>query len=256
MADQINHKKTKVFPQRKIFRLKEVDSTNLYASKLPDDTPEGSVVIAEFQKNGRGQGSNKWESTPGENIMLSIILHPQFLKANQQFYLSKAIALAVADFIALYTDQVAIKWPNDIYIKNNKIAGILIEHAIEGNHIKQTIAGIGININQQVFSSGLPNPISLSRVTGEIYPVRDLTDILLSLIDNRYSLLKEADFETIDENYMGSLFRFNVKSKFSAQDKIFMGTITGVEPTGELKIMDEQGKINKFLHKEVECILE
>jgi BirA family biotin operon repressor/biotin-[acetyl-CoA-carboxylase] ligase len=256
MSDQINHKKNKLFPQRKIFRLKEVDSTNMYASQLPYDTPEGSIVITEFQKKGRGQGLNKWESAPGENIMLSIILHPNFIKANQQFYISKTIALAVADFVALYTDRVTIKWPNDIYIENKKIAGILIEHAIENDNIKQTIAGIGININQQNFPSGLLNPISLRNATGEKYEINDLINIFISLADNRYLMLKEGDLETIDENYRGSLFRFNVKSKFSADGKIFMGTITGIDSMGELEITDEQGKINKFLNKEVEFILE
>ncbi len=246
---------SKVFSRRKVFRLKEVDSTNLYASKLPENTPEGSVVVAEYQTKGRGQGSNKWESTPGENLMCSIILKPTFLKANMQFYLSKAIALAVADFISLYADSVSIKWPNDIYVKNKKIAGILIEHSIESDYIKQTIAGIGININQQQFSKGIPNPISLNMATGELYEIIELLDILISLIENRYVMLKELDFATLDENYLTSLFKYKVKSEYSANGMIFNGTITGVEPTGDLKILDESGQTHLFLNKEVEFIL-
>lgn len=245
---------SKVFPRRKVFRLKEVDSTNLYASKLPESTPEGSVVVAEYQSKGRGQGSNKWESMPGENLMCSIILKPTFLKANMQFYLSKAIALAVADFISLYTDSVSIKWPNDIYVKNKKIAGILIEHSIESDYIKQTTAGIGININQQQFSKGIPNPISLNMATGERYEIDELLDILISLIENRYLMLKEMDYTTLDENYLTSLFKYKVKSEYSANGMIFNGTITGVEPTGELKILDESGQTQLFLNKEVEFI--
>lgn len=251
----LNDKMSKVFPRRKIIRLKEVDSTNIYASKLPENTPEGSVVIAEYQSKGRGQGSNKWESTPGENLMCSIVLYPTFLKANMQFYLSKAIALAVADFVSLYTDKVSIKWPNDIYVKDRKIAGILIEHAIERDYIKQTIAGIGININQHQFSQAIPNPISLNMATEERYEIDELLDILISLIENRYVMLKENDFATLDENYLSTLFRYKVKSEYSANGMIFNGTITGVEPTGELKILDEAGQTHNFLNKEVEFIL-
>ncbi len=246
---------SKVFPHRKIFRLQEVDSTNIYASKLPETTPEGSVVVTLFQSKGRGQGSNKWESLPGENLMFSIILYPSFLKANMQFYLSKAIALAVADFISLYTDKVSIKWPNDIYVTDKKIAGILIEHAIERDYIKQTIAGIGININQRKFSASIPNPISLSKATNEEYELDELLEILISLIENRYKMLKESDLATLDENYQQCMFRFNKKSEFSANGMIFNGTITGVEPTGELKILDEAGQTHYFLNKEVEFIL-
>lgn len=246
---------SKVFPHRKIFRLKEVDSTNAYASKLPEKTPEGSVVVAEYQSNGRGQGSNKWESMPGENLMCSIVLYPTFLKANMQFYLSKAIALAVSDLVSLYTATVSIKWPNDIYVGNKKIAGILIEHAIESDYIKQTIAGIGININQQKFSASIPNPGSLNLATGEYFEINEMLDILISLIENRYVMLKEKDFTTLDDNYLTSLFKYKVKSEFSANGMIFNGTITGVEPTGELKILDESGETHLFLNKEVEFIL-
>jgi BirA family transcriptional regulator, biotin operon repressor / biotin---[acetyl-CoA-carboxylase] ligase len=244
-----------LFKNRQIIKLVKVDSTNTYLSEIQKSLPEGSVVWAQDQTKGRGQNQNKWASEPGKNLTFSIILYPQFLPVYQQFYMSKVLALAVSDFISLHTDNVSIKWPNDIYVHNSKICGILIENVIEKVNIKQTIAGIGINLNQTKFPSNLPNPTSLAQITGQPFNVEDTLSEILELIDYRYLLLKNKDFSTIDKNFNDCLFRFHKLSTFMEDGKTFEGTITGVEATGELIIKDTSGKIRKFMHKEVEFVL-
>lgn len=241
-----------ILKKHKIIKLKEVDSTNLYANKLPAETEEGTVVLAEFQAKGRGQGSNFWESSEGKNLTFSIILKPSFIKVYEQFYLSKIISLAVSDFISLYTQNVSVKWPNDIYIGDKKVAGILIENAIERDFIKTSIIGLGININQEAFMSEAPNPVSIKQQTGDDYDLSEMLDVFLNIFDYRYEMLKEQDFTTIDENYTDILYRKGISAVFYAEGERFTGIINGVEETGELLITDNSGKTRKFLHKEVE----
>ena len=147
----------------KIIKLDEIDSTNNYTSKLlaNSNVIEGTVVVAKAQSSGRGQLSNQWESEYGKNILASFVFYPKFLPVQQQFLLSKVIALGVRDLLTLFVDKVKVKWPNDIYIDNKKVAGILIENSIMGHTLESSIAGVGININQTVFLSDAPNPVSL-----------------------------------------------------------------------------------------------
>ena len=155
-----------LFIGKKLIHLNEVDSTNTYLKTLCENEilPEGTVVIAESQYAGRGQRSNTWESEPGKNIIMSLIFYPGFLSANRQFLLSQAVALALQEFISnlLPEEKTSIKWPNDIYVGDKKIAGILIESSWMGNQVKNSIVGIGININQDGFYH--PNAISLKMI--------------------------------------------------------------------------------------------
>jgi len=244
----------KLFKNKEIVKLKKVDSTNTYLAGLSTQLPEGSIVWALEQTKGRGQGDNKWESEPDKNLMFSIVLYPGFLKANQQFYISKIIALAVSDLISLYTDRVSIKWPNDVYVGEKKITGILIENAIEGEYIKQTIAGIGINVNQKKFIQA-PNATSLNLLTGEDFDIEEVLIMVTDLVEYRYALLKNRELKTVDENYNQLLYRLNRLATYSSNGKIFEGTIQRVESTGELVIKDNTGTSHKFLHKEVEFVL-
>jgi len=241
-----------IFRNGQTIYLEKIGSTNTYISKIAHSLPEGSVVWTINQTNGRGQAENKWESEPNKNLTFSIVLNPQFLQASQQFYMSKVIALGITDFISLHTDNVSIKWPNDIFVGDKKIAGILIENAIERTYIKQTISGIGINLNQTKFSSNAPNPTSLALLTGQKYDIESSLFLLIDLIEYRYSLLKNSELKTIDTNFNEILYRNNQLFTYVANGKAFEGTILGVEPTGELIIKDKSGKIHKFLHKEVE----
>ena len=244
-----------LFTKDKIFTIKEIGSTNKYAACLPTDTEEGKVIVARFQTHGRGQGSNFWESEAGKNLTLSIILKPEFLPITDQFYISKIISLAIADLLATYVKNISIKWPNDIYVGEKKIAGILIENSISGSNLMQSIIGMGININQGKFTSEAPNPVSLLQITGKEHDLNTALKKLLELTEYYYNSLKNDDFDAIDARYLKYLFRYQKASEFMADGKTFRGTIIAVERTGELLIQDDKAGIRKFMHREVEYII-
>jgi BirA family biotin operon repressor/biotin-[acetyl-CoA-carboxylase] ligase len=161
---------------KKIIYLNEVESTNNYANQLilSDAAEEGTVVLAQYQTHGKGQHGNVWESETGKNLLMSIIWYPGFLPASQQFMISKIVSIAITDCVNDIIDDCKIKWPNDIYIGNQKLAGILIENSVKGSHLSSSVVGIGLNVNQQVFISAAPNPVSLFQITGVIYEISEL----------------------------------------------------------------------------------
>ncbi|MDP4187625.1 MAG: biotin--[acetyl-CoA-carboxylase] ligase, partial [Bacteroidota bacterium] len=169
----------------------EIDSTNYFAMNLAmkPDTEEFTVVWADEQTSGRGEGNNFWESEAGKNLTFSIILKPCFLKIEQQFFLSKAISLAIANFLQPIAGHISVKWPNDIYWKNKKICGILIENIVEQNIIRNSIAGIGLNINQEKFLSNAPNPVSLKNIMKQDYDLEFCLKEILLQIERFYQLL-------------------------------------------------------------------
>jgi len=236
-----------------VHRIHETDSTNNYAANqlLTKRLPEGTVFIADSQIDGRGQASNRWESEPGKNLTFSILLYPEFLEISRQFELSKAISLGVADFLSELTPDVSIKWPNDIYLENRKVAGILIENSIRINKIFSAIVGIGLNINQMVFFSDAPNPVSLRQMTGLDYNLEEFLSNLCLKIDTRYGQLGNGQFSQIDYDYTQKLYRKGTWSRFSDKNGDFEGRILGVDPIGQLRIETKSGEINKYQFKEV-----
>ena len=190
-----------------ILRIPETDSSNNYAANLllTKRLTEGIVLVADSQIDGMGQASNKWESEPGKNLTFSIVLFPEFLEISRQFELSKAISLGVSDYLTELIDNVSIKWPNDIYIGNCKVAGILIENSVRLRTISTCIVGIGLNINQQLFLSDAPNPCSLFQITGKEYDLKESLSDLCLKIDSRYQQLRTGEFRKIDEDYSDSL---------------------------------------------------
>ena len=164
-----------------------LDSTNNHAANLlAKSTPmEGTVIFTTHQVAGKGQYGSSWESEAGKNITLSVILHPSFLAVHHQFMLNKAIALGIFDMICQYINpsRVYLKWPNDLYIDNKKVGGILIQNSLKGSQINNSIIGIGLNINQTVFKGNAPNPTSFTLITGQSYSIDELCAYLyLSLI--------------------------------------------------------------------------
>ena len=237
----------------KIDRIQELGSTNNYAATelLTKRLPEGCVFVADSQVDGRGQASNKWESEPNKNLTFSIILYPDFLDISRQFELSKSISLGVTDFLKDLTDHVSIKWPNDIYIEKGKVAGILIENSIRINKISSCIVGIGLNINQLKFSDCLPNPISLSQITGKIYNLEETLAQLCQKIEARYLQLRNTRYTQIDKDYSETLYQRDTWCDYSDEHGTFEGRIIGVDQTGQLKIETRTGKVNKYQFKEV-----
>lgn len=236
-----------------IERIHEIGSSNNYAASrlLTKSLPEGTVFVADSQVDGRGQAFNKWESEPKKNLTFSILLFPDFIKIQRQFEISKAISLGVTDFISNLTENVSIKWPNDIYIRKKKVAGILIENSVIIDKISSCIVGIGLNVNQQIFDSNLPNPVSISQITHEIYNLEtSLSDLCLK-IDARYHQLLSGEFPQIDKDYTEMLYQIGAWSEYSDENGDFEGQIIGVDQFGRLLIETRSGKINGYHFKEV-----
>lgn len=242
----------------KIVFLETVDSTNSYLKqKLSNNKPEeGLLIYAAEQINGRGQQANIWESQANKNLLLSFIIYPNFLKAEKQFILSKVISLATCDFISEYTDDVMIKWPNDIYIKNKKVAGILIENSLKGTLISNSIIGLGININQKQFSTKIPNAISLQTHTGKNYFIDELLIVIIEKLNYWYELLLKNKIKTIDYQYIKKLFRYKQEHLFIIDKEKKKAKIIGIAPDGKLIIEAENKEIKSFAFKEIEYFIE
>lgn len=235
----------------------EIDSTNNYMKSLllKQKVKEGTIVSADFQTGGRGQRGNGWMSENGKNLLFSIVLYPDTVKANEQFLILQVVSLAVADFLRKYTDGITIKWPNDIYWREKKICGILIENAIEGDQIKESVCGIGINLNQESFDSSLPNPVSLKQITGEYYKQSIMLGEVRELLFSYYEQLRRGEIQIIAENYRDSLFRKTGYHLFNDNTNDFIARIKNVAPDGTLILETESGDERRFAFKEVRYVL-
>jgi BirA family transcriptional regulator, biotin operon repressor / biotin---[acetyl-CoA-carboxylase] ligase len=236
-----------------IIKLESIDSTNNYATNhmSKENWEEGTVVIADIQIKGKGQLQNSWESEKGKNLLISMVLYPRFIMVQNQFEISKVIALGVWEVVSLFVENVSIKWPNDIYVADKKIAGILIENAVMGSEYSYAVAGIGLNVNQQKFLSDAPNPVSLFQLKGIEFDMEEILSLLILSINKWYGILKEKNFTAIDTAYLKVLYRFEVEAKYSDDKGIFTGTIVGVDPIGQLMIEKSTGEIRSYYFKEV-----
>ena len=233
--------------------LDECASTNLEARDAK--YTHGDAIIAIRQTEGRGQRGTKWDSRPGENLTFSLVLEPVFLPAAQQFMLSEAVALSVADTLSAYGVDTRIKWPNDIYAGDRKICGILLEHDLLDGRISRTIAGIGLNVNQTVFPEWVPNPTSMMLETGNTFDIHDVFEMFCEMFCARYSSLAEGGLERIEEDFRSLLYRLDTPARFSIPGRgEVAGTIRAVEPSGRLMV-EIGGEMHGFLFKEIEYIL-
>jgi BirA family transcriptional regulator, biotin operon repressor / biotin---[acetyl-CoA-carboxylase] ligase len=286
-----------IFLGKNCIEVEQTDSTNSYLARLLvlPPTPllgergvkgvfEGTVVIAKQQLQGRGQRGASWESEPNKNLTLSILLQPTFLRTEDQFQLNKAVSLGVAEFISSPLiplsprrggvrsgtllwgesgergDVVSIKWPNDIYIGNKKIAGILIENSVSGNKLQQSIIGIGININQEKFSAELPNPTSLKLIRGKEFDLKECLEELCSCIERRYLQLRNPHSSPelrsqpslsarlsqgeggIDADYLKNLYRFGEWANYKYKGDALKAKIIKVTKVGKLVLEIENGE--------------
>jgi BirA family biotin operon repressor/biotin-[acetyl-CoA-carboxylase] ligase len=231
-------------------------STNSRASELwkKNKLQEGSIVYTNYQSSGRGYSGNNWESEDGKNLLISIVLIPSFIDTGDQFQISITISLGICDFLMRHIPECSIKWPNDIYVNNDKIAGILIESSVSGNHIEFTIAGIGLNINQEKFISDAPNPVSLRMLTGKSYDLASCLSELAADIDKRYRQLITGNSEEIENEYISKLYRRNQWHEFRDQKEIFAGRILAIGDYGRIKIEKRNGEKNEYSFKEIEFI--
>jgi BirA family transcriptional regulator, biotin operon repressor / biotin---[acetyl-CoA-carboxylase] ligase len=242
-----------IFVGRKKIFLETVSSTNSYALELlrKEEVADGTLIRADFQTAGRGQRGNFWESDPGKNLTFSIVFYPEFVPPEEQFYLSKAISLGIADFLKTTLDGVTIKWPNDIYVQDRKIAGMLIETAITGNRITHCVVGIGLNVNQVVFRSDAPNPTSMKLRAARDFSLDWMLDILCTFIENRYLQLQTDFLYRLNSDYLTNLYRYNQDCYFDHDGTVFPAKIVDVEDNGRLVLETPDKALLRFAFKEV-----
>jgi BirA family biotin operon repressor/biotin-[acetyl-CoA-carboxylase] ligase len=244
-----------------IIEIEQTASTNTYTANLlrSKKQVEGTVIIAYNQTAGRGQDQNKWESEPLKNITFSIILYPVFLDPGNQFQLSKAISLGIIDYLKNilpeYHESIKIKWPNDIYVGDKKICGILIQNSITGSCLSDSIIGIGLNVNQSTFKSDAPNPISIKNLTEKELDLKECLSSLCISLNYRYNQVENHQSEIIKQNYIDSLYRFGEWSKYKIDDCILIAKINGISTYGQLLLEDKNGNNYTCNIKEVTYIL-
>lgn len=199
--------------------LDEVPSTNSWLKERCGDLSMPVAVACRRQSAGRGQRGNSWESEPGKNITLSLLFAPpETLKVSEQFRISEAVALAVVDFLAGRGVAANVKWPNDIYVGERKICGILIENSLLGSRLISSVAGIGLNLNQREFLSDAPNPVSLLQLTGTEANVEESVEELLALLWQRLSQLSTPESrQTLHDHYLSNLWRAESLSGASSE---------------------------------------
>lgn len=244
------HIKNTLFVGKVLLGFEELASTNGYAAELlAKSRPIKGTVISTFRQTaGRGQIGSHWESEPDKNIALSIILYPVFLLPLHQFYLNMAVSIAIRDVIAKYTEKsVKIKWPNDIYVETRKISGILIQNSLAANILQASIIGVGINVNQTIFSENAPNATSLALETENTFSLYDILEDLCQQVEQRYLTLKNStNNDQLRTLYLSHLYRFGEAASYQKVDgTLFTGTITGISESGKL-IVENNGISEAF----------
>ena len=235
--------------------LHETASTNTYLKRMAHLLPGGTVIYTHCQTAGRGQKGNSWEAEPGKNLTFSLLIkHPAVAPA-RQFAISEAVCMAIADQLHDIVSDIKVKWPNDIYVGDRKLGGILIEHSLEGGAIGHTVVGVGLNVNQRAFVSDAPNPVSLSQLTGIEH---DLDEMLHGIVERMESLCDfdnpcNEGFDSLHNRYMQTLYRNDGKPHpFVLPDGgTIFATIHAVNPSGELLLRHDDGSIHAYLFKQI-----
>ncbi len=238
-----------------IIKLSAIDSTNLYLKKMASESnlENFTVVVAEHQTKGRGQMGTKWTSEKSKNLTFSILINVEGFKIEEQFYLSMAISLGLLNVLKGQVKvPVFIKWPNDILAVKDKVAGVLIENNIGGSFIKQSIVGIGLNVNQENFSDELENVTSLKILTGHTFNLDELLLKIVNSIKKFVQFIESNRLQELKKLYIESLFKMNKPSMFIDKNNvIFLGKIVDVDKNGRLLLELENETIRKFNLKEI-----
>ena len=237
----------------KIIHIDETDSTNRWlkdwlVAESEMKAKNYLVVVTEYQTAGRGCGSNTWESERGKNLTFSVLIRPQNMPASLQFHISMAMSLAICEALGTMVGDLSIKWPNDIYWRDSKIAGMLIEHTLVGAYVKDSIIGVGLNVNQRVFHSDAPNPVSLWQISGH---ETDRSQLLHNILEAFEQYLLQ---DNIREKYLIQLYRRRDFYPYCDKNGAFMARIITVEPDGQLLLCDEEGHERRYFFKEVRFI--
>ena len=246
-----------LFVGQNLITLKQVDSTNNFLKNLLSNSKpvtEGTVIMAEGQYAGRGQQENRWHSEDGKNLTFSILLKPSFLPLSQQFDLTRAVSLGIINALKpLLGDQLKIKWPNDIYYADGKLGGILIENLVQASQIKNSVIGIGLNVNQDVFPLEMPNAASIKQILRRDYDLKLLLSDICKNIEAAYLDLRANRIDIIRRAYIERLYWLNEYKMFKVKGEIFKGTIKNVRDNG-LLVVDCDETASEYNQKEIEFL--
>lgn len=246
--------------EHEILILEQCESTNACLREMigtEKELPKLFTVLAKNQTNGRGQRGNVWVSEANKNLTASILLHPGTINASEHFYISEVAALAVARTIANYLDDsqkpfLKVKWPNDIYFKNDKIAGILIENSIMNGIVNYSIIGIGLNINQTTFPIEANNAISIANITGKTYDTKEVMERILSKFEDMYEDITSSKFNNIHNTYIRRLYKKDgIHSYTDKEGLTFEATFKEILPSGHIVLQLENGEERTFAFKEL-----
>ena len=230
-------------------------STNdlAFTLPLPKET-EIQIISAEEQTAGRGQGNSSWESESGKNLTFSIVCRAEFVEPSKQFCVLQAAALAERHVLAKICNDVTIKWPNDIYIGNKKASGTLIQCDMENGKTRRMVIGVGLNVNQETFTSNAPNPVSLHNVVNHELNRDDLLHSIAERFAVEYDDLRFG-VNGIKQRYTSHLFRNEGSHEYKDKNGTFAATFAKVEDDGHLVLRDNKGTERVYDFKEVEFVL-
>ena len=240
-----------------MIKIPQTDSTNLYLRKLlnESDLPNFFCVSADFQTNGRGQKESVWESNRGENLLFSFLIHSGKIPLEQQFLLSEIVSIGICNALKINSLSTEIKWANDIFYQDKKLAGILIETIIAGDKMKYAIVGIGLNVNQTEFSENLPYAISLRQILGKKLDRQAILENILveiSILFENFDVKNSADLQN---KYFELLYRNSGYHLFEDKNGKFYAKIISVAPDGCLKLLTDNALEKNFYFKEVKFVV-
>lgn len=242
-----------------LVELESVGSTNDYVKAHIDALTSPAMVTAFAQTAGRGQRGNSWESEPGANLTFSVFVRLPDFPARRQFAVSEAVTLAVVGMLKSFGLEAKVKWPNDIYVGDRKICGILIEHAIMGTLLAHTIIGAGININQRRFISPAPNPVSMWQLLGCETPVETVREEMMRRLEDCFRHLADEEGRmAVHDGFLRCLWRGDGNTypfRDTATREEFTASIAGIDPDGPLLLRLVGGEEREYLFKQVEFLL-
>jgi len=236
-----------------IIHFKRVDSTSNFIATLLKESKivNGMVILADEQTEGRGQRGAKWQSTPGENLLMSFFIEHKQLEVNKQKHLTQAVSLAILETLTHFQVFAKIKWPNDIVVENKKIAGILIENQFQGKNIKSSIIGIGLNVLQKEFET--INSTSISVESQESVDLKLVLNQLIYQLNQQFIHIAQKSLDLLEQKYIKSLWLKDEMSSYEEENgEKFNGTIKGIDSDGKLLIYREDlTKIESYDLKEI-----
>lgn len=247
-----------LFVGQNLIKLSAVDSTNNFLKNLVSNSEplaEGTVIMAEDQYAGRGQQENIWHAEPGKNLTFSVLLRPTFLPLNKQFLLNMVVSIAINKVLSRYvTTGISIKWPNDIYYKDKKLGGILIENTLMGSAIKTAVIGIGLNVNQQLFADELrQKATSIAQILQEDVNLDGLLSEICAELESQYLQLRAGHDTVLKQTYVDKLYKLNQPAAYRQNGEVFEGTIIGVNDLG-LLCLEIEGQMAEYNFKEIEFL--